>query len=137
MTKPQLKLTDAEKFDRPPYSWRSDHQRALETFPAYQYAINVIGQGMQAAPLAKHWAMLAEWQLIKQRRQNVEAVIWRIKHGRYMDAPEHFAVAILGEDGRIGVMSTRPDQTDQVRRMWEDFQYAAFATEPLEERDHE
>ncbi len=111
--------------------WRSQEQIALETFPQYQYARKLAVNKSQQ-PLAVHWARLAYLQMGKKRREHTEAVIWRIKHGRYMESPEHFTIAILGEDGRIGVMTTRPNQTDIVARMHEDFRYAAGALEPLE-----
>ena len=111
--------------------WKSQDQIALETFPQYQHAVNLMKTGQ--TNLAKHWAWLAQMQMDKVRREATEKVIWRIRHGRYFESPEHFTVAILGEDGRIGVMTNRPNQTDLVKRMHEDFEYAVSAVKPWKE----
>lgn len=111
--------------------WKSQDQTAIETIPQYQYARKLMTYSRSQDALAKHWAWLAQMQMEKKRREATEAVIWRIKHGRYMDPPEHYTVAILGEDGRIGAMTTRPNQTGRRARMYEDFQYAVCLMEPI------
>ncbi len=115
-------------------AWYSQHEAALLTFPQAHQAKKVLEGGSNNLPLALYWMQLAEWQLSKTRREATAAILWRIKHGRYMESPEHFTVAILGEDGRVGTMSTRPNQKGLAKAMHDDFDYAKFAMEPARGR---